>query len=346
MIRMPTTAIERPTTAIKIKNPCMVLSVVSVGDEQWIDYRGRRFGTWLRERGISHGWAENGEAEELIAEARARKVRVIISEAQVIHVDVVEKLATALPGVKIIHLLHGAPAWCASYAPAQTYGAIRQSRDLPNVWVAAVSNISAMAWTKGSKVIQLPNPIQLPSELAELQPKARPTAGEVLCVSLIARPFPAKNWGGMLAALGILAERRPIRVICAGRNTPWQREHLNYLEALEIPVENMMFGDWSLSLNRVASYVHVGLACGFTDALNLIAAEHCLLGIPVVGSPSLDWMPPEWRINPQDPVAMADLVERHASDEVAGGVGRDIVKAMAIENEELLLRNLTLLIEE
>lgn len=339
-----------PTTTLPVwrphcMDPCQILSVLNVSDDQWVDFRGRRLGVWLRSRGIGHGWAPNGDVDWLAQEARVRGARVIISEAQVISVASAQQLAEVLPDVTIVHLLHGAPAWCASYAPTQTYGAIRQSRDLPNVYVGTVSDPTAMAWTPAAKVLHLPNPISLPPELADTTP-SRPTSKEPLCVSLIARDFAAKNWGGMLAAIGILASRRPVRVILAGRNTLLQPAHFDYLASLGIPADRMEFGDWSLTLHRVAKNVHVGLACSFTDSLNLIASEHCLLGIPVVGSPSTDWMPPHWRVNPQDPGAMADLIEHHARyHRREGESGRKIVRKMAAQNENLLLRNLRELLD-
>lgn len=303
-------------------------------------------GVWCRGRGISHGWTEvGGGAEGIITEARQREVKVIISEALVLPLADAEQIARALPNTIIVHLLHGAPAWCASYAPAMTYGAIRQSQELANVFAGTVSDPTQMTWPAGAKVIHLPNPIELPPELVDWKQIPSPRRSAPITISLIARPFPAKNWGGMLAALGILASRRPVRAICAGRPSVWQHHHFDYLAALGIPAECMEFADWSLTLHRVAERVHVGLASGFTDSLNLIAAEHCLLGTPVVGSPSTSWMPRHWQVNPQDPQAMADAVEylaRHRRRE--GRRGRKIVRTMAKQNEAILLRNLNALI--
>lgn len=343
MISMP------PTTSSEThgNTPCEVLSVLSGGDDQWTAYRGTRFGAWLRRNtGIEHGWCLQRDAEWLAEEARLRGARVIISEAQVIPIAAAAKMAAALPDVKIVHLLHGVPAWCASSGPGQTYGEIRQSRELTNVYVGTVSDPSAMAWLPGSKIVHLPNPIEVPGEMHLRAPLKRPLSDQPLCVSLIARPSPVKNWGGMLAALGILAQRRPVRALIGGRdNTPFHKEHLAYLNDLEIESELIPFGDWSLTLSRVADCVHVGLAVGYSDALNLIAAEHCLAGIPVVGSPALDWLPKSWIASPQDPIAMANIVERHARSHTAGRLGRQLVSEMAAKNANTLSMNLhTLLI--
>lgn len=342
MIRMQMTQTAREHG----KQPCTVLSVLSGGDDQWTAYRGQRFGAWLRTRcDIEHGWCYNGDAAWLAEEARLRGARIIISEAQVIPCATVADLVDLLPAVKIIHLLHGVPAWCASASPAQTYGAIRQSREMGNVFVGTVSDPSAMTWLTGAKVVHLPNPIEVPDELHLGDPLKRTLSGETLCVSLIARPSPVKNWGGMLAALGILARRRPIRALIAGRDTPLHREHLAYLADLDVDAELMPFGDWSNMLHHVSRNVHVGLACGYSDALNLIAAEHCLMGIPVVGSPALDWLPASWIASPQDPEGMADIAERHARDRKAGMIGRKIVAATAAKNAKTLTLNLhTLLV--
>lgn len=338
MIKMP----PSPTRREHGDAPCEVLSVLTGGDAPWIAYRGERLGRWLAERGIDHGWCLLGDPEWLAEEVRARGARVIISEAQCIPAASVERLSAALPDVQIVQLFHGAPVWVASAAAGQTYESIRQSRDLPNVHVGVVSGIDAMTWLPGSKIVELPNPIEIPAGLETID--ARET-DEPLCVSLIARSAAPKNWGGMLAALGILARRRPIHALVSGHDVGLGREQSRYLADLGIDAETVPFGDWAKTLARVARSVDVGLCCGWTDALNLVAAEHCLLGIPVVGSPALDWLPPTWRVSPQDPVAMADLVEAHAANPQAGPRGRKIALALAAANEATLLANLRTLIE-
>lgn len=325
-------------------SPAEVLSVLTGGDEPWIDYRGRRLGRWLGERGIVHGWCHVGDPDWLAVEARNRGARVLISEAQCLPATSIVSLAADLPEVQIVQLFHGAPAWVASGAVTQTYDAIRQSRDLPNVHVGVVSGVEAMAWLPGAKVVHLPNPVELPARLVDWHRPSR-RRGEPLCVSLISRAAAPKNFGGQLAALALLARRRPIRALVSSHATGLGREQSRYLKDLGLDVEAVPFGDWAGTLERVAQGVDVGLCCGFTDALNLTAAEHCLLGIPVVASPALDWLPSTWRVSPQDPVAMADLVETHVSAPEAGALGRQIALEVASRNEETLLRNLRQLLK-
>jgi hypothetical protein len=319
--------------------PAEVLSVISAGDDQWTDYRGKRLGEWLGFRGISHGWCYNAEASWLVREATERGVKIILSEAQVIPPSVMATLAEKLPEVILVTLLHGAPAWCASSSPQTTYDAIRQARDLPNVYLGVVSRASAMAWLQRTKVVSLPNPIEIPTGLTRSSVPALP-AGE-LVVSLIARPSPVKNWGGMLAGLALLANRRKVRAIVAGReNTPNHLAHLEYLQDLGVEATTIPFGDWAQTLRAVAEETHVGLACGYSDSLNLVAAEHCLMGIPVVGSPALDWLPTSWRVSPQDPQAIADLAETLAMSKEAGIRACRIARAKAQENGEALVLGL------
>lgn len=318
-------------------SPAEVLSILTGGDAPWTDYRGRRLGRWLGERGIVHGWCHLGAPDWLAAEVRARGSRVVISEAQCLPAASVAALSASLPEVRIVQLFHGAPAWVASAAPAQTYEAIRQSRDLPNVYVGVVSGIDSLAWLPGAKVVHLPNPVEIPAHLVDGH---RRGVEDVLCVSLVSRAASAKNFGGQLAALALLARRRPVRALVSSHATGLGREQSRYLEDLGLEAEAVPFGDWATTLERVAASVDVGLCCGFTDALNLTAAEHCLLGIPVVASPALDWLPSTWRVSPQDPAAMADLVEHHAAIPEAGPLGRRIALEVAARNEETLLRNL------
>lgn len=321
--------------------PASVLSVISDGDDQWIEYRGTRFGSWLAARGISHGWCLRASVEWITDEVRARGTRVLISEATILTPANVAALSAALPGVTIIHLLHGSPAWCASQSPELVYSAIRQARDLPNVHIGTVSDPGAMAWLPGTKVIHIPNPIEIPAFLQTKNEELGTRNEDTLCVSLIARPSPVKNWSGMIAALGLLAARRPISALVIGRPTPNHTQHRAYLEDLGIDCQFHEFQSWEETLALVASRVDVGLACGFSDALNLIAAEHCLLGIPVVGSPVMPWLPKSWQVNPQDPAAMADLIERHVDSPQSGAVGKRIVTRMARANEAILTKNLS-----
>jgi hypothetical protein len=201
-----------------------------------------------------------------------------------------------------------------------------------------------MAWLPGAKIVSLPNPIEVPPGLARASDVATDT-GE-LVVSLIARPSPVKNWGGMLAALALLARRRRVRAIVAGRETtPNHLAHLDYLRDLGIDARILPFGDWSATLLAIAAETQVGLACGYSDALNLVAAEHCLMGIPAVGSPALDWLPSSWRVSPQDPQAIADRAETLAMSATAGPQARRIARAKAEENETALIAGLQWLID-
>ena len=325
------------------ESPAEVLSVLTGGDDQWIDYRGRRLGAWLAARGISHGWCLHGGAAWMAEEARRRGAKVILSEAQAIPPATISALAEALPSVAIVTLLHGAPSWCVSSTPRLTYDAIRQARDFPNVYLGVVSGESAMAWLPGAKIVPLPNPIEVPPKLTRSNGAAKET-GEIV-VSLVARPSPVKNWGGMLAALGILARKRKLRAVVAGRETtPNHLAHLDYLRDLGVDARILPFGDWAATLELIASETQVGLACGYSDSLNLVAAEHCLMGIPVVGSPALDWLPPSWRVSPQDPQAIADMAETLAASEKAGAQAKRIARAKAKENEKALIEGLQSLI--
>lgn len=331
MITLPTTT-RRPHG----EAPCEVLSVLTGGDDQWTDYRGRRFGDWLDARGIRHGWCHVGDSSWLSTEISNRGVRVVLSEAQALPTATVADLAAGLPNVRFVHLLHGAPSWCASSAPALTYDSIRQARDFPNVYLGTVYEPTAMVWLEGAKITHLPNPVEIPKGLS-----ASATPNDLLCVSLVARPSPVKNWGGMLAALGLLSRRRKVRVLLVGRDhTPNHHAHLDYARDLGLDADTIPFGDWADNISRIADTVHVGLACGYSDSLNLVAAEHCLLGIPVVGSPALDWLPCSWIVSPQDPRAMAEMAETLASDPKAGPLARQVALDLSRRNEKVLLKNI------
>lgn len=286
-----------------------IVSILNPGDSQWVDYRGRRFAEYLAKRGISHGWIPKGNSANVRDAIKSISPKIVLNEANSIPTADIRDLAQEYPDVKFVNLLHGSVTWCMSMVTVETYAALRDSAEFPNIYFGAVSVPHGMVFPDRSKVIEIPNPIELPKGLPRRS--LPPDASQRLVVSLVARSYPIKNWGGMASALAILNRRRWIKAICIGQESHYLEHHFRFLKDLGVNASMTTFTDWETTLNTLASNVHVGLACGFSDSLNLVAAEQCLLGIPVVGSPSTDWLPRSWQANPQDPEQMADIVEAH-----------------------------------
>lgn len=289
-----------------------VVSILNPGDSQWVDYRGRRFTEYLARRGISHGWIPKGSFANVRDAIKRISPKIVLNEAHSTPTADIRDLAQEYPNVKFVNLLHGSITWCMSMVTAETYAALRDSAEFPNIYFGAVSIPHGMVFPARSKVVELPNPIELPEGIQRRS--LPPDASQRLVVSLVSRSYPIKNWGGMASALAILSRSRWIKAVCIGQESHYLEHHFRFLRDSGINAEMTTFADWETTLNTLASNVHVGLACGFSDSLNLVAAEQCLLGIPVVGSPSTDWMPRSWRANPQDPQQMADIIEAHVNN--------------------------------
>lgn len=317
-----------------------VLSILLGKDRQWVQYRGERFGEWLESKNITHRFSFAHPPKDLEKVITHTSTKVVINEAMSAPPDTIRYLAKALPSTKFVNLFHGAPAYCCSFSPEASYDFIRMSRDCDNVFVGVVSDPESQAWLEGAKVVHLPNLVQIPRPLHGLPPATLDVDGP-LCVSLLARPWLIKNWGGMVSAIGILSKRRRTKALVFGKiDNAMCKAHLSYLEDLGIDAEIRDFSNWEDTLKEVHQKVHVGLACGYSDSLNLVAAEHCLLGIPVVGSAVLDWLPRDQRVCPQDPVGMADAAEKLVSSPVAGKIGQAVAQRLARLNETTLLQNL------
>lgn len=320
-----------------------VLSILSQ-DPEWIAYRGHRIGAWLEKKGLSHKFTRLYPAAELSKIIESVKPKVVLNECLISLPEDISRLAERFQETQFVNVLHGAPSYCFSLHPDRAYHFIRLSVDRKNIHVATVSDPTEQAWLPGSKVVHLPNLIEVPKDLANKDP--RPYAkDEPLCVSIVARPALIKNWGGMVSTIGILSRRRPVKAFLVGKKEDSSFEaHLDYLNDLGVDSEVHFISDWADNLRRIQKNVHVGLACGYSDSLNLVAAEHSLLGIPVVGSNVLSWLPANQRVCPQDPKTASDIIERLADTEGSGMVGRSVARSMSARSEIILEKTLRVLL--
>jgi hypothetical protein len=319
--------------------PCDLLSIIT-GDPAWAQYRGGRVSSWLNSQGIAAGSTNELTEDALRQSIILRKPRVVLDECATVLPPVWESLANEFPAVRFVSLYHGSPAWVASMNLPRWASSLRLSINNPNCYLGYVANPNSLIVPATSKTVYLPNLIHVP-DVSDI--RRTTSQDEGLLVSIVARANYVKNWGGMLSAIGVLAGRRKVKALVVSNGQ--QESIASVLDSFSIMYEALPWGDWETTLRAVAERVHVGLACGFSDAFNLIGAEHCLMGIPVVGSPSMDWLPKKWQINPQDPVAMADLVEKHAADKKAGEVGKRLVTKIAKTNETTFIKNISALLE-
>jgi len=60
---------------------------------------------------------------------------------------------------------------------------------------------------------------------------------------------------------------------------------------------------------RLAAHMHIVLQPSFTESFNCVAAEAVRMGVPVVGSESIDWLPSRWQAKADDAEDVARVAE-------------------------------------
>ena len=80
----------------------------------------------------------------------------------------------------------------------------------------------------------------------------------------------------------------------------------------------------------VREHIDLALQVSATESFNYVALDHTSQGIPVVGSPAITHLPPEWQANPDDPTDIAACLQRVIAEysracEKAVGAARKII---------------------
>jgi len=70
----------------------------------------------------------------------------------------------------------------------------------------------------------------------------------------------------------------------------------------------VMWLSWP-KLLRLTSHMHIILQPSFTESFNCVAAEAVRMGVPVVGTEAIDWLPPRWQAKADDALDVARVAE-------------------------------------
>lgn len=313
-----------------------VLSILGLFPS-WIAYRGHRQREFLARHGIRHGWTHASDETGLTEEIERRRPRVVLNEVWRAPAEVVAALAQRFPRTQFVSLTHATPAYIATDDPERHYDFLRLAREMGNCHYGTVMPVERVIYAPGTKVVSLPNFCELPSNLPARE-DGPPT------VSLIGRDNQSiKGWGGAVAAVEFAARSIPDLHVIAGSPELQKKAapHLEHLEMVGIPVIRMgWIARWRY-LELLARSVDAHLTATLAESFGLVPLEHCLLGRPVTGTPALEWLPPAWQRNAQDPADLANcLIGQLANKEASSAQAIKAAEAVVRQNHARLIESL------
>lgn len=235
-------------------------------------------------------------------------------------------------GVKI------AVAWSSSatemeHAPSEIEAVnwLLQQDGLVDAWLALQPDLAPL----------FPNGIHLP---APVHLEARVTVPEQRGIGFYAPATLKKNIFAQLLAIRGL-QRDPLFAVDAEKSVDVTLYHnlASHKPIMDAFGVRNVLEPWVESreehLKRVASR-HLHMAASHAESFCYGAMDACMMGVPVVGSPTIAWLPPTWRtLNPNSPQAIQDTAQWLLS---AGGTrllnldvkARSVAEATAAKNNE------------
>lgn len=315
----------------------------------WVDYRKNRFGGFLRKNGISHE-AITTRKPAMIEEAlRACSAKVVLNEVWQIDPSSTRELCEKFPETKFVSLYHGSPT-NVEYVrdwPQQHVDFLRLSRDVPNAYYGHVMDDNRFIPADGMKIVSIPNVVILPRGLSG---HTRIAPADPVRILIGGRNTFIKNIGSQVAAASILKQRHGRNVIVnllTNSDASEIKHHVDFLADYGIPCECHFWSDWSDYVRWMDVGIDITFCASLTESFGLIAAESMSLGIPVVGSFAVEFLPDGMKANPQDPRSIANIADMVISDyEVHSGMAIRVIDWVARSNEERLLTNLNALLQD
>lgn len=162
----------------------------------------------------------------------------------------------------------------------------------------------------GVDVEWLPNLISL----SEYWPRARPSwSGDTLRVGLFGAARILKN--GLTAAAAACELAHTLRVPMELHVTADRDDGATWRAIEElcdgVPHLKLVRTGWLSwpEVLRLTEHMHVVLQPSFTESFNFVAAEAVRMGVPVVGTEAIDWLPRRWQAQGDDASDVARVAE-------------------------------------
>lgn len=325
---------------------CDVLSIIGRSMATWADYRGNEIKKVLTKNDIKHEWMYESPHQVLKNNIKRSECKLVINEAFCVPPDTVRRLAEDFPETNFVNLNHFSPSSMPEIFAVESLGLrldhIAQydwlAQAAPNVYTGTVMDENRFTYA-GVKVASLPNPCRIIEDGLERTPDPK-----LLSLSLICRFAYLKNIPAQINAVCKVAQVRPTSLIMVTNYDRISQMFAKQMKLSGVTVKLVRWGDWKQLMALIGLYVDIGLQVSLSESLNMVALEHMMLGKPVVGCDALEYLPEEWKCNPQDPQAIANVILDHAQNlnerkHIAKGIAYDVVTR---DNEKFIegIRNL------
>jgi len=315
-----------------------VLSVLNP-TPNWVSYRDERFGGVLEHYGITHESFSGRKYKELEDLLRRCDVGVVLNETWQLSPTTTAKLADEFPNVQFVSLTHGSPVhieyvgnwghWHLDF--------IKLSQEKPNCFYGHVMNDGRFPSPPGAKIVSIPNVAMLPKSV---HAKVREITGKPR-IMIAGRNVFIKNFTAQIAAAIFLNDvwDGGIEVsLMSNCQRSDMAHHIDFLGQFDIQTEFYCFDKWKNYLKLIDSSVDLMFAASLTESFGLIPVESMMMGIPVMGSYAVEFLPDTWQANPQDPASMADIAKGILeSYSGCSMVGIAVADEVCEENEERLI---------
>ena len=241
--------------------------------------------------------------------------RLVVLGAFIVPLGDLEFLARSYPDTVWVQRCHSNLAWLFQTGDmARWLDLLRNSRDVPNLHCALVSESEAFRWQKAGvgKVFGIPNVLGTP--IAD-HPRQMLHPDKALELSAFFAIRLLKHPGGHVLTASIVNQSRPARLHmqCERTDSPKYIEHIKRLAntfQLRMPLEP--YRDHDVFLLWLAANIDIGLQLSMSESFNYVALEHLARAVPVVTSEAVDFCP--WRVQYEDAAAAAEMVLKLTSN--------------------------------
>lgn len=259
-----------------------------------------------------------------------RNPRVVINRSFCAGWDVIDPLSLEFPHITWVTINHSSQAHLVthSYWLTAQNQFLRLATERENCWYATPDERLYLQEATGiRRILWMPNLLSLP----EVRESREPSCSTV--VSLVGRRDVVKNFPAQIIAAGIVNRTFPVELVIVTRG-----QSDDFVKLAEMSGVKASVFDWGLQdryLRLIADQVDVGMQASLTESFNYVATDHLGLGIPVVGSPAIRYLPRHWQSQPDDPASIAFVLTEHIRNFKSRQIeSRKIAEDVASKNEE------------
>jgi glycosyltransferase involved in cell wall biosynthesis len=324
------------------EGPVDVLSIINA-TASWVDYRANRFGGLLRRHGISHSCLTSRDVLVVDTVLARNPAKIVLNEVFQLEPEAIARLAGRFPNTQFVNLNHGSPVslgiprWMATHPQF-----MQLAVDRPNCHYGHVMEPGRFVGPPGAKIISLPNVATLPPRYTE--PTERLLNTERPHVLISGRNVEGKNLITQVMAAVLLHGWLEKGIVVHFMSTCAEDEHrplMNLLRSHGIEAHYHTWAPWSAYMDWMAMTIDLSFCCSLTESFGLIACESMLMGIPVIGSHAIEFLPEAWKANPQNPVEIASMAMHHLNNySTSSWQSARVARAVCKQNEIALKDNL------